>query len=155
MLRHGKLKSWSKWRLFICCSKWPWPTKLFFYINSSFLSNCTKQSYLQQGNSVQGDYKHYENQTHFPKRSILFRSILHKGEHIQGLLYTAGTFSTRSVSYKDRTPYCQFGLEIWKEELVRLHLALDCFFVWMTWALFLGSNILDDACESKWNNIKN
>jgi hypothetical protein len=44
--------------------------KTGFYINSSFLSNCTKQSYLhqslhqgrkKQGNCVQGDYKHYEN----------------------------------------------------------------------------------------------
>jgi hypothetical protein len=29
----------------------------------------------------------------------LFRSILYKGEHIQGLLYTAGVFSIRGVSY--------------------------------------------------------
>jgi hypothetical protein len=33
----------------------------------------------KQGHCVQGDYKHFENQTHFPNRSMLFRSILYKG----------------------------------------------------------------------------
>ena len=60
---------------FIFCSKWPWPTNLVFYIISSFLSSCTKWSYLQQsihqgrkkqGHCVQGDYKHFGNQTHSP-----------------------------------------------------------------------------------------
>ena len=88
MLRHGTLKSWLKCPHFIFCSKWPWPTNLVFYIIPSFLSNCTKWPYLKQsihqgrkkqGHCVQGDYKHYGNQTHFPKRSILFRNILYKG----------------------------------------------------------------------------
>ena len=73
---------------FIFCSKWPWPANLVFCIISLFLGSCTKQSYLQQsihqgrkkqGHCVQGDYKHFGNQTHFPIRSILFRSILYKG----------------------------------------------------------------------------
>ena len=75
MLRHGTLKSWLKCPHFIFCSKWPWPTNLVFYIIPSFLSNCTKWPYLKQsihqgrkkqGHCVQGDYKHFGNQTHSP-----------------------------------------------------------------------------------------
>ena len=60
---------------FIFCSKWPSPTNLVFYIISSILSSCIKWSYLQQsihqgrkkqGHCVQGDYKHFGNQTHSP-----------------------------------------------------------------------------------------
>jgi hypothetical protein len=42
-------------------------------------TNSKHQGRKKQGHCVQGDYKHFGNQTHFTIRSILFRSILYKG----------------------------------------------------------------------------
>jgi hypothetical protein len=42
-------------------------------------TNSKHQGRKIQGSCVQGDYKHFGNQTYIPIRSILFRSILYKG----------------------------------------------------------------------------
>ncbi len=42
-------------------------------------TNSKHQGRKKQGHCIQGDYKHFGNQTHFTIRSILFRSILYKG----------------------------------------------------------------------------
>ena len=93
MLRQWKLNSWLKWSLFIFCSKQPWPTKLVFYINSSFLNNCTKHPHLQQsihkvrkkqGHCVQGDYKHIKTKPISPEG-----------------VFCSGVYYTRENTYKD------------------------------------------------------
>jgi len=48
---------------------------IFRQLYKTILLTAVHQGRKKQGNCVQGEYKHYENQTHFPKRSILFRSI--------------------------------------------------------------------------------
>jgi hypothetical protein len=62
---------------------------LVFYINSSFLSNCTKQPYLhkgrkKQGHCVQGDYK-----------DIKTKPISPEG------VFCSGVYYTRENTYKD------------------------------------------------------
>jgi hypothetical protein len=70
-------------------------TKLVFYINSSFLSNCTKQPYLQQGHCVQGDYKHIKTKPISPEG-----------------VFCSGVYYTRENTYKDcyiRQECSQYG----------------------------------------------
>jgi len=55
-------------------------TTLFIAVIQTYMkTNSKHQGRKKQGHNVQGDYKHFGNQIHFPIRSILFRSILYKG----------------------------------------------------------------------------
>jgi hypothetical protein len=101
-LRQGILNSWLKWCNFIFCSKQPWPTKLDFYIISSFLSNCTKHSYLHQ--SYKHIWKLIANIREEKNRDIVFREIINTLEikpiSLSGV-FCLGVYYTRDNTYKD------------------------------------------------------
>ncbi len=92
------VKTWNTKKMierphFIFCSKWPWPTNLVFYIISSFLSSCTKQSYLQQS-THQGR----------KERDIVFREIINTIETrpmSPTVVFCSGVYYTRDNTYKD------------------------------------------------------
>jgi hypothetical protein len=71
-----KIKKLMKMTPFHILFKMTLTSKLVFYIYSLFLSNCTKQPYLQQsmhkgrkkqGHCVQGDYKHIKTKPISPE----------------------------------------------------------------------------------------
>jgi hypothetical protein len=64
---------------------------------SQMVLSTIHQGREKQGNCVQGDYKHYENQTHFPKKEYFVQEYI-----IQGRTHTSTVIYGRNVLNKGR-----------------------------------------------------